>query len=202
MKRRKGNSSNPLMSREDRHLWKRVADTTTPLTQKRGQLLKDEMARLMENSSLLSPVPIVKQPKLNFASYHPPEAPPINFTTHSQTSHPIEDRIAHKLAKGRQSIDSRIDLHGMTQDRARFALLDYLQMAQRADHRIVLVITGKGNEGQGVLRRAVPDWLHLPVFQSLVNGFRASHISHGGEGALYVRIRKPSGRDKKGGIAR
>jgi DNA-nicking Smr family endonuclease len=58
----------------------------------------------------------------------------------------------------------------------------------------VLVITGKGKVGaeseRGVLRRQVPQWLNLPEFRSLVVGFEEAHVGHGGEGALYVRVRR------------
>ena len=59
----------------------------------------------------------------------------------------------------------------------------------------MLVITGKGKVGgsedeRGVLRRQVPQWLSLPEFRSLVVGFEEAHIGHGGEGALYVRVRR------------
>ena len=198
MKRRKP-SSHSILSSEDRVLWKRVADTTTPVSRQRGQFLKDEMKRLMEQTS--APPSKKMMPLHDFPV--PLNSPPMKqeLSIHqSQLSHPIEQRIVQKLAKGRVTIDSRIDLHGMTQDRARFALLDFLQMAQRADHRIVLVITGKGNEGKGVLRQAVPEWLHLPAFNSLVNGFRASHASHGGDGALYVRLRKSQRKSHKDSV--
>ena len=56
----------------------------------------------------------------------------------------------------------------------------------------MLVITGKGTAGgeRGVLRRQVPQWLSLPEFRTFVIGFEEAHIGHGGEGALYVRIRR------------
>ena len=58
------------------------------------------------------------------------------------------------------------------------------------DARLVLVITGKGRGGEpGVLRRQVPQWLGLPEFRTLVIGFEDAHVAHGGEGALYVRLR-------------
>ena len=60
----------------------------------------------------------------------------------------------------------------------------------------MLVITGKGGRGQaerGVLRRQVPHWLALPEFRDLVIGFEDAHIAHGGEGALYVRLRRTRG---------
>jgi DNA-nicking Smr family endonuclease len=33
-------------------------------------------------------------------------------------------------------------------------------------------------------------WLGLPEFRDMVIGFDTAAISHGGEGALYVRVRK------------
>ena len=60
----------------------------------------------------------------------------------------------------------------------------------------MLVVTGKGGRGDdtggqsGVLRRQVPHWLRLPEFRGLIVGFEAAHVGHGGEGALYVRMRR------------
>lgn len=176
------------LSGEDKTLWKQVAETITPLSQKRGDFLKEEMAKLLGESVSPISVPIVSTGKSSKS--HKPVVSKAPVLSSGLQSHPIEERIAKNLAKGRQHIDSRIDLHGMTQDRARFALLDFLQMAQRSGDRIVLVITGKGNDGQGVLKQNVPVWLSLPQFKLHVNGFRVSHASHGGEGALYVRLRK------------
>ena len=82
----------------------------------------------------------------------------------------------------------------MTQTRAHRELSGFLQRAHRDGLTFVLVITGKGKTGaeseRGVLRRQVPQWLSLPEFRSLVVGFEEAHIGHGGEGALYVRIRR------------
>ena len=83
----------------------------------------------------------------------------------------------------------------MTQIRAHRVLLTFLQRAHSDGLTFVLVITGKGKVGgaeaeRGVLRRQVPQWLSLPEFRSLVVGFEEAHIGHGGEGALYVRVRR------------
>lgn len=177
------------LSNEDRRLWRQVAATVKPLSEEKGQFLKDEMNRLMDAAAVTAPPsnPKKKTPAkpLDFKA-----EPAIQTKKPQITSHPIEDRIVKNMGKGRHPIDARIDLHGMTQDRARFALLDFLQMAQMSDHRMVLVITGKGNQGQGILRANVPRWLSLPAFASLVNGYRESESTHGGGGALYVRIRR------------
>jgi DNA-nicking Smr family endonuclease len=44
---------------------------------------------------------------------------------------------------------------------------------------------------RGVLKRQVPLWLRLPEFHRYVVGFEQANIGHGGEGALYVRVRRP-----------
>ena len=69
----------------------------------------------------------------------------------------------------------------------------FLRRARDKGASVVLVITGKGGRGdgeRGVLKRAVPMWLTLPEFREYVVGFDAAAIGHGGEGALYVRVRK------------
>jgi DNA-nicking Smr family endonuclease len=104
-------------------------------------------------------------------------------------------RERSQLSRGRKEIEGRLDLHGMTQTRAHRALLSFLRRASSEGLRFVLVITGKGRvmgpeSGRGVLRRQVPEWLGLPEFRALVVGFEEAHIGHGGEGALYVRVRR------------
>ena len=105
---------------------------------------------------------------------------------------PLGRRLKQRVARGREAIDARLDLHGLTQAQAHAALMRFLRDAHARDARLVLVITGKGGgEGErGVLRRQVPQWLGLPEFRSFVVGFEDAHIAHGGEGALYVRLRR------------
>jgi DNA-nicking Smr family endonuclease len=92
------------------------------------------------------------------------------------------------------AIDARLDLHGRTQADARAALLRFLHDAQVGGARVVLVITGKGardhGSERGVLKRQVPIWLGQPELRAYVIGFEDAHIGHGGEGALYVRVRR------------
>jgi DNA-nicking Smr family endonuclease len=107
---------------------------------------------------------------------------------------PLGRRMRARVARGKQAIDGRLDLHGLTQSEAHSALLHFLRNAIARDARLVLVITGKGRGGEpGVLRRHVPQWLSLPEFRSLVIGFEDAHVAHGGEGALYVRLRRARG---------
>jgi DNA-nicking Smr family endonuclease len=114
---------------------------------------------------------------------------------------PLGRRVKQRVARGRDPIDARIDLHGHTQKQAHVALGRFLQRAQADGARMVLVVTGKGgtrNTGseRGVLKRQVPMWLSLPEFRSFVVGFEDAHVGHGGEGALYVRLRRASKTDR------
>jgi DNA-nicking Smr family endonuclease len=111
---------------------------------------------------------------------------------------PLGRRLRQRVARGREPIDARIDLHGMTQAQAHAALLRFLHRAQVDGVKTVLVVTGKGSRQgsdsaereRGVLKRQVPLWLALPEFRPLVVGFDDAHVGHGGEGALYVRLRR------------
>ena len=109
---------------------------------------------------------------------------------------PLERRQKQRLARGIAPIDARLDLHGKTQDEAYAALLRFLRRAQTDGARFVLVITGKGagarddRTERGVLKRQVPLWLRLPQFRAHVSAFERAHVGHGGEGALYVRLRR------------
>jgi DNA-nicking Smr family endonuclease len=106
----------------------------------------------------------------------------------------IEPNRRQRIAKAREAIGARMDLHGMTQDRARATLEGFLQRAWDDGCRAVLVITGKGVQGDGVLKRRAPEWLGAPHLAHIVAGISEAHRRHGGEGALYVALkRKPRG---------
>jgi len=114
---------------------------------------------------------------------------------------PLGRRMRQRIARGGHAIGGRLDLHGLTQREAHDKLLRFLRDAQDHGETLVLVITGKGvatgerTGERGVLRRQVPQWLGLPAFRSLIVGFEPAHIAHGGEGALYVRLRRKRARD-------
>jgi DNA-nicking Smr family endonuclease len=106
----------------------------------------------------------------------------------------IEPRRKHRIAKDREPIGARLDLHGLDQDRARAVLEGFLRRAWDEGYRAVLVITGKGLQGDGILKRRTPEWLAAPHLSAIVAGISEAHRRHGGEGALYVALkRKPRG---------
>src|ERR1700730_3299913 len=172
------------LGEEERALWEGVAKQVKPL-RKRSRLAKPHATELPTEASAAAKPASGPKPHLPVqpAGAKKPAAPPLGR------------RERAKLSRGRMEIDARLDLHGMTQIRAHRALFGFLQRAHHQGLTFVLVITGKGKMGvaeaeRGVLRRQVPQWLALPEFCSLVVGFEEAHIGHGGEGALYVRIRR------------
>ena len=169
-----------VLSYEERVLWTTVTKAIEPL---------HASAHFDTGDDAIAPVP-PSAPRAKTAripaSVPPPPAPPLA---------PLGRRMKQRVARGKQAIDARLDLHGLTQTQAHAALLRFLRNAHARDARLVLVITGKGqrSEGErerGVLRRHVPQWLGLPEFRSFVVGFEDAHVAHGGEGALYVRLRR------------
>jgi DNA-nicking Smr family endonuclease len=170
------------LSEEERTLWEHVARQVKPL-RKKPRVGKTAAATSepppMKPSPSPRPIPSSAAPKPG-----KPAVPPLA---------PLGRRERARLSRGRSEIDARLDLHGMTQTRAHRTLLTFLQRAHHDGLTFVLVITGKGVVGdneRGVLRRQVPQWLSLPEFRAVVVGFEEAHIGHGGEGALYVRIRR------------
>jgi DNA-nicking Smr family endonuclease len=113
----------------------------------------------------------------------------------------LDHRTRTKLRRGRIEVEAKLDLHGLRQAEAQSALIGFLRRAQAGGARMAIVVTGKGsrNEEGGVLRRLVPLWLQGPSMRDLVVGFGEAARHHGGEGALYVQIRR-AGR-RRGGEA-
>ncbi|HEY0224623.1 MAG TPA: Smr/MutS family protein [Pseudolabrys sp.] len=181
-KRRRG------LSYEDRVLWTHVTKAIKPL--RTQPAAPDEDAG---DGPEIPKAPLKPPPK-----FSKPAAPAKPVTAALAPQRPqapqptaLGRRMKQRVARGKEAIDARLDLHGYTQNEAHSALLRFLRSAHHRDARMVLVITGKGRGGEiGVLRRQVPQWLALPEFRALVVGFEDAHVTHGGEGALYVRVRR------------
>jgi DNA-nicking Smr family endonuclease len=111
--------------------------------------------------------------------HHPYAAPEI-----------IEPQRKRRIVRGREEIAGRLDLHGLDQDRARRVLHDFLLRAHADGARAVLVITGKGRMGDGVLRRRAPEWLADPALRPIVAGLSQADRHHGGDGAFYIALKR------------
>jgi DNA-nicking Smr family endonuclease len=115
-----------------------------------------------------------------------PQAVPLKRSPEPAAIAPLTRREKQRVARGHDRIDARLDLHGHTLPEAHAQLLRFLRRASENEARLVLVITGKS----GVLRQEVPRWLSLPDFRVLVIAAEPAAIRHGGDGALYLRVRR------------
>jgi DNA-nicking Smr family endonuclease len=174
------------LTADERELWHGITRSVAPLPKRRAA--PDDAAP----ETPPKPKPSVKPPPRPAApaAVAPPRAVP------KPAAAPLGRKARRRIARGSDSIDARLDLHGLTQAEAHGALLQFLRRAHSGGARMVLVITGKGGgaqDGRGVLRRQVPMWLRLPEFAEFIVGFETAAIAHGGEGAMYVRLRRANG---------
>ena len=178
---------------DDTELWSRVAASATPL--KKSRAIAAPKAPKIPRAK--PPAPVSRKPAQLLPK---PEAKPV--TKSLPGSGAFDRQVARKLDTGKLAVEARLDLHGMKQREAHAALRRFLKSAQSKGHRHVLVITGKGadraasrsfyeEEERGVLRQSVPHWLALPDLAPLVVSFAPAPRRLGGDGALYVWLRRP-----------
>jgi DNA-nicking Smr family endonuclease len=174
---------------EDAELWARIASTTSPL----------KARRIAAKPASAKP----KAPERQKRTEQPakPKAKAQPELVRGSVEAALDRQTSRRLESGRLAVEARLDLHGMKQKDAHAALKRFLKWASSKDLRHVLVITGKGaasderksfyeEESRGVLRQAVPHWLASPELAAMVVSFSPAPRRLGGEGALYVRLRK------------
>ena len=108
------------LSEEEHALWRGVARSIKPLQPSRPSVEP----------------PAASRPPARHDALPAKKAPPLA---------PLGRRLKGRVARGREPIDDRLDLHGFTQGQAHAALLRFLRGAQVDGAKIVLVVTGKGN---------------------------------------------------------
>ncbi|HYG84731.1 MAG TPA: Smr/MutS family protein [Azospirillum sp.] len=180
---------------EERALWATVMRDATPLP---GRSLAEAMTSAPPEPATPpadlsdTPLPARSTPSSRRTYVHV-TPPPLELGHHPN----VDGRTADRLKRGKLEIDGRIDLHGMTQAHAHTALASFIHRAWNEGRRCILVITGKGSfsaEG-GVLKRAVPRWLADAPLRPMVLAVQPAQPRDGGEGALYVLIKRR--RDRK-----
>jgi DNA-nicking Smr family endonuclease len=179
------------LSAEDRRIWARVAGSVTPARPKKAPRIAigaaesdppaaphptGKPAHRRKASAVSAPTPVTMVPQAAKSRSAPEE---------------LEPRRQRRLSRERDPIEARIDLHGYGRFQAQDALTAFLMGAQARGYRSVLVITGQGRRGgSGVIRASVHEWLQGPALRGVVSGFAPAARHHGGDGALYVTIRR------------
>ncbi|NKD55578.1 MULTISPECIES: Smr/MutS family protein [unclassified Haematospirillum] len=179
------------LTQDEARLWEEIARTVNPIS---GRL-----------PFVRTDAPETDTPETDLPLNTPPSGKPIQSPALLRTATPrnkpflplepgkspgVDHRTALKFKRGKMHVDARIDLHGMGKDTAHANLLNFMNRAIRSGYRCLLVITGKGTRGEGVLRRALPGWLNDARIRPHILSFSAARPEHGGEGAFYILLRR------------
>lgn len=207
MKKPAGKSGRKHIDGDDHDVWSHTTQSVEPLRKPKGrhhpaaERMQDVAPRMLTKSAG-EPTKGKHTPSRQVSVKSEPVKVPAVRTP------PIADfdrKKVRKIRSGQVEIEARIDLHGMRQDEAHAALIRFLHRCQSKEQRWVLVITGKGKiadsdrdapfdmtvqRERGVLKRNVPRWLDEPDVRPLVVSYTTAAIQHGGEGALYIHLRK------------
>ncbi|MBF0666113.1 MAG: Smr/MutS family protein [Brevundimonas sp.] len=174
------------LSPEDRRIWARVAGSVTPSKPKKPLRVTPGAADIPPPAAPLAKGAAKPRPA------PPPYRPPVSAPARARgTPEELEPRRQRRLSRERDPIEAKIDLHGYGRFQAQDALTAFLMGAQARGYRAVLVVTGQGRRGgTGVIRASVHEWLQAPALRGVVSGFAPAARHHGGDGAMYVTIRR------------
>lgn len=180
------------LTSEDRRIWGRITGTVTPPRVRKAARVIPGALTAPETVPVLPRVaPPSKSPPRKVAAPAPVPVPvPVASTARARsTPEALEPRRQRRLSRERDPIEARIDLHGFGRFEAEDQLKAFLSSSQARGLRAVLVITGQGRRGGGVIRASIVEWLQSPGLRRVVSGFSSAHRRHGGDGAFYVTLR-------------
>lgn len=162
-------------------LWDTVTETVEPL---RGRT----RAHRVKPPPKAEPAPRARKTAL------PPPPPPAKPATPRpaplESLASMDKRTADRFRKGELPIEGKLDLHGLTQAEAHERLVGFIERAHAAGKRCLIVVTGKGREGNGVLRRALPHWLGEAGLRTRILAITSARQHHGGGGASYILLKR------------
>lgn len=185
---------------DEKELWAKVTQTATPLvpTGERPNPLTTK--KPVDEPQVRDPISPFKIGTRAKKSANSTKLIP-SISEELKQSPVLMDRKAYgKMRAGKLSPEARIDLHGLTLDRAHPRLNGFIMDAYSSGKRLVLVITGKGKSKDdggpipmrlGVLRHQVPIWLSQGALRPIVLQVTPAAQKHGGMGAYYVYLRRP-----------
>ena len=198
------------LSASETALWRRVAETVTPLDPPRALLGEGDQPQagggaspVAEKTPAAAKARALPPPPPPFHGGGPPPRDKLGEDLRRRTLDGTWDR---RLAQGLVAPDAQIDLHGLGLDAAYDRLMASLAQANAIGARVVLVIAGKsrphGEHGfsdhgqranrRGAIRAKLLDWLAASAHASRIAAIRPAHQRHGGAGAVYVVLRRPS----------
>jgi DNA-nicking Smr family endonuclease len=167
------------LSADERALWAKVVATVRPL----------EPGAPRDVEATPAPAKAAAPRKPAPAPPPAPKARPGPGTT-------LDGSWDRRLSRGLVSPDATVDLHGHNLAGAHALLDRRLEQAIAEGARLLLLITGKPPSDErrpvarGAIRAAVGDWLRASRHARDIAAVRNAHPRHGGQGALYIVLRR------------
>lgn len=166
--------SRPL-TEADRAVWAAYAQQLSPLA---GRAVPPPPA-----------APALLPPRPAPVSQAPAARPPSRPLSIGDPTGGVDNATWQRFRSGKMTATRRLDLHGMTAQRAFQALVSFVRTAHADRLRCVEVVTGRGSgETGGVIRREFPLWLNLPNIRPLV--LAAAHPHAANPGAVRLLLRR------------
>jgi DNA-nicking Smr family endonuclease len=158
--------NNNKLSNYDLQLWKQITKTTIKIPNKsinKTNYIKEDIKKYNK---------------------------PIDLTQKEITKFGLNKSTERKLKNGNFEIDAKIDLHGLRVIEAEKLLYSFLLNQYSKNNRNILVVSGKGLMGKGVIRSNIRNWFKGEVLSKIIYVFNSAAPKDGGEGAFYVKLRK------------
>jgi len=186
------------LSAGEAELWARLAATVKPL-HKSPPLNRDAGQPKGVSAATSAASQAGAEPPKRIKGRVPPPRPAPVITPKPDAASGLDSHWERRLARTSTAPDFTLDLHGHTLDSAHARLDSGLAQARMMEARLVLVITGKPRpvdaadrgERRGAIRAKIIDWLAAGPHASAIAAVRPAHRRHGGEGAIYLVLRRP-----------
>ncbi len=101
----------------------------------------------------------------------------------------VSKKSIRNFNKGNVFIEDKLDLHGFTEVEASNLLENFINQSVEDGKRLILVITGKGKEGEGIIKNNIVSWLNKSTLRNKILAINYASKKHGGSGAMYILLK-------------
>ena len=172
---------------KEKALWRSVTKDIRPLKKPAANSLKAETGKkdtLKKITTKPKKTAVLAEPMITLK---PAE---ISKNTAHKSSFQTDKRTHNKLKKGRMEIEASLDLHGLSIAQAHTAFQKFVVLHIKKQSRLLLIITGKGKDGAGVLRKEIHHWIHESYCAHSILKMLNAAPHDGGTGAYYLFLRR------------
>lgn len=190
------------LSAEEQAAWARLAESVTPLA---GRTRPPATRKVSDPPpapapgnapAKTKPVGTTRPKRVKPRQPSHVAAPPPSPMAESRAG--LDSHWERRFKAGRVEPDLTLDLHGHTLDTAYTRITAGLDQARAMGARVVLVIAGRERpvdpadrqHRRGAIRAKLLDWLAAGPHADTISAVRRAHRSHGGEGALYLILKR------------